>query len=240
MLAKFYLDFANAILNGQECDKKLLPFDYNLNFPLAVNKQYKEIAQQILKGDKNGKVKVNSYKKVKMLADGIKYGNSICMDNCAHALSYAQSEIAVAQIKKLLIDPLVKQYVKKLFIYSLIADGHKEKIYYVTNDIFSVVKPHKFSFEKNGYGQVIFCGYAIAVAFACSYSIDCTQKLGKSTQEIYQKYYSQMVECKLEAQEIAAIILHYGKYQIFKDINFLCTCLNIEKERIEKFIKTEN
>ena len=232
----YYLDFAKNCTNEQSSLQSFLPFDYTIEFPAYLSKKYRDKAKTLLSGNKSGKIEIKNEKAIKMLCDGVLYGNDECAELCSQALSYGKTDGVFRQIRKLLLMPKITNITKRFFVYALLLNGEKNRFGVVINNMYKQIKPAKFSFSQKGFGEVVYSAYAAAFAWAISWNILEPEKVILVTKKLYKNYYHQMIEDNLNADEITAIILVSCAFPVIGNVDIICQSLGIKKSKIKKYI----
>lgn len=236
-LYKGMLGISKKYINNNEVFQCFLPYYYFVLFPPLILNRYKEKAENLLNGNKSGKIEIKSQKNIKMLCDGILYGDDQCVELCSQVLSQSKSEEVRKHVKQLLLNPTVSNITKRFLVYALLLNGEKQKFGVVINNFYKQIKPAKFTFGSKGFGKVIYSAYSAAFAWAISWNIIEPEKVVFVAKELHKNFYYQMLEDNLNADEITAIILSSCGFPVISNLDILCSSLGIEKNKIKKYIK---
>jgi hypothetical protein len=109
--------------------------------------------------------------------------------------------------KRVLLDPEVKEPLKRLLIYLLVMKGHKGRLGITGGALYVDFSPAKTICEKKPDGALYFSSYALCVSKIVFYDIEDIDRVATVCDRIYQVLSPIISESDVTNEELAGLIL---------------------------------
>ncbi len=232
-IMEFFIEFCPLLIDKDEKALKLLPLEYNKEIPKKVTKKYQAKIrdlvvnpQKIITSTKNKKVK-------NALEWAVLHGDDRASRDAVYVLSTLDNDYAIRFLKDALIDPEVKDDVKRVIIYALIVKGYKDKFSLVAGSFFVKIKPRKLLCEKAIPSGVYLSAYALCMARVAFWEGDGLDKIAESTDKIFKKLQNKITDSEVTNEELAGLILSECKYAWCKKDSDVTKFFDVSKSKLE-------
>lgn len=234
---KYYLDFAIKIFRGGEDKEKLLPLSYEKEIPHKIaTKYYKEI-KELAKSTDKSVLAMRKQEKRDLCIWAMKTGSDSVMRSALMVFSYADNKRFYGISQEILLDPDVKEPLKRLLTYVLIVKGHKKRTGAVQGGIMMEFTPRKLLCEKSPDGGLYLSAYALSVSKMISYDVDDLDRLSEACDEVYRAIGKTVTEAEVNNEEIAGLIVYLSGFEKYSKIKEVVKIFEVSEEKLEKLAK---
>jgi len=237
MVIKYYLDFAMSILIGEADSEKLLPLKYEKELPQKIAaKRCKKIKDLVKTPDK-----IPQAMKKREMRDlavwGMYYGSDSVMRSSILLLTSAGESFFRKVAQTALLDPDLKEPLKRLLIYVLAVQGHKKKTAVVAGGYYAEFTPRKLLAEKSADGGLYLSAYALALSKMAFYDVDDFDRIAAACDEVYLAFKGKVTEAEVNNEEIAALIVYLSGFEKYSKIKEAVKIFEVTNEKLERLAK---
>ena len=177
-----------------------------------------------------------------MLEWALLHGEGQTSRDAAFVLATAYTPFVKKLFLNSLIDPEVKDEVKRVIVYVLAVQGHKEKFGLVSGAFHSKIKFKRLLCEKEGDG-LYTSAYALCVARIVFWDAENVDKAAKMTDRVYKALKDKISVQDATNEELAALILSECEYKWCKTDRDVMNMFEISLDKLKKLknmVKGEN
>ena len=147
-------------------------------------------------------------------------------------------------VKQNLIRLDLSDEVKCATLYTLLANGYREKVSVLVNKFMVKFKPKKVFSEKDITANKYTAGYVLCLTKAVFSGITDYDKIAFTANKVYSKFRSVLDDESIDVTEISAIILLTCEFKLVSDVDRVCKLfganINKVKEVLEKIKGNKN
>lgn len=232
-IVKYYLDLADRLISGEQTAEKLLPLEYVKELPKKVVKKYCQKIQTIAKTLEKIEWAVRNDEMKNLLEWAVYHADGQTARDAVYILSSGYTPYAKKLLLSALLDPEVKEEIKRVIIYVLIVKGHKEKFGAVAGNFYVRIKPKKLACERKDDGAVYFSAYALCVARVAFWDGDGLDKVALITDKVYNKLKDKISDRDVTNEEIAALVVSECAFKWCKSDRDVMNFFEIEKQKLD-------
>lgn len=230
----YYLKSTEALLSGDKTLERYLPVKYEKELPQQVEKEYCELLKKLTAEP----LKMEFYIKDKRVRQAIEWGifcgSEQAPKDAVFALSNAYGKYAKELIRKTLLDPEIKEEIKRVLIYVSIVSGVKEKFGVTVGSFYLKIKPKKLKCERADDGAIYFSAYALCMARMVFFEAENLDRIGKEIDKIYLKLSKVISEAEVSNEELAALLVSECEFKWIKKDNDVMKLFEITAEKLKK------
>lgn len=233
---KYYASLVKRLKEGDETAIKLLPLKYVKDLPKKVTDSYKKELKKIynsaLSGDKV------SVKNLREIAEWCFISGET--ENAKKAL-FSLAIFYPVHFEEIIKNNLIRSdlldEVKCANLYTLLANGYRDKVSVLVNKFMIKFKPKKVFSEKDLSANKYTAGYVLCLTKAVFSGLTDYDKIAFVSNKLYTKYRNVLDGDDIDVAEVSAIILLKCNFK-FVDLEKVCKMfgaeINIVKQILEK------
>lgn len=232
-IARHYLSLAEQLIEENQNAVKMLPFEYVKELPKKTAEKYSEKVKELINAPEKISVSLKNAQTKKILEWALINGEGQTSRDAAFVLATAYTPFVKKLFLNSLIDPEVKDEVKRVIIYVLAVKGHKEKFGLVSGAFHSKIKFRKLLCEKDGDG-LYTSAYALCVARIVFWDAENVDKAAKMTDRVYKALKDKISAQDATNEELAALILSECEYKWCKTDRDVMNMFEISLDKLNK------
>lgn len=233
VVVKFYLELVGRLMEKDVQAEKLLPLEYIKELPEKVAKKYASKVQGAAKTMEKTEWAVRNKEMREILEWALYHSDGQTARDAVYILSSAFTPYSKKLLLDALIDPEVKEDVKRVIIYVLIVKGHKEKFGAVAGNFYVKIKPKKTAFTSRADGAIYHSAYALCVARVAFWDSENLELVGSVADKVYKALVGKINERDFSNEEIAALIVSECKFKWCKNDKEIMSFFNIENQKFQ-------
>ena len=233
-ITAYYLDLAKRLQAGDEKAKKLLPLKYVKELPKNLSAKRATSICGALKTPEKMHALTKSKENRDLYIWGMLYGSDEVMRASVLVLSSTSTRNFKKLIEPFLLNPEVRDELKRLLIYLLIVKGDKSKIGVVSGCFYTSFNPSKLKCEKDCGESLYLSAYALCMSKILFYDLEDYNKVAVQTERVYKAFNGIITESEVTNEELAGFILYNCKYDKFKKLNDAKKLFDISNYKFEK------
>lgn len=235
-ILRFYAKLSLDLKGGDEKAKKLLPLKYVKDLPQKIKDSYKRELKRICDGAVKGeKVNVSRLKEIAEWC--FVSGNAEYTKKALFSLAMFYP----VHFEKIVKDNLVRldltEEIKCATLYTLLANGYREKISVLVNKFMVKFKPKKILSEKDVTANKYTAGYALCLTKAVFSALTDYDKIAFTTNKIYSKYRDVLDDEGIDVNEVSAVILLTCKFKLVRDENKVCKLFGANVDKVKEILE---
>ena len=232
-VARYYAGLSELLSAGDIDAQKLLPLEYVKELPKTVVKQYKKRLRELASTPEKAEFAIKKEEVKRMVEWAVYCAESETARDAAYLLSLSNSQYSKRLVEDVLLDPEVKEEIKRILVYMLVMRGYKGKIAAVAGSFYVKTRPKKLQCEREPSGGVYFSAYGLCVARALFWDAENVDKIAKQADKIYNSLKGKIRPSEVTNEEIAALILSECKFKWCKSDKDVLNIFAIEKRRLD-------
>ncbi len=232
-IARYYMSLTEQIIDGNQTAIKMLPFEYVKELPKKVAEKYTEKVRELINSPEKISLALKNSQTKKMLEWALLHGEGQTSRDSAFVLATGYTPFVKKLFLNSLIDPEVKDEVKRVIIYVLAVKGYKEKFGLVSGAFHSKIKFKKLLCEKEGDG-LYTSAYALCVARIVFWDAENVDKAGDVTDKVYKALKDKISAQDVTNEELAALILSECNYKWCKTDKDVMNMFEISLDKLKK------
>ena len=155
---------------------------------------------------------------------------------CVFILSQIDTDYTRELIKNCLLDPEIKDEIKRMMMYVLIMMGDVKKISVTIKGFYMNIKPRELPCKKDPAGMVFYSGYALCLSRLIFSESSDFDKLAFATDKVYKKLKDKQYDFEIDKESVAVLIVCESKINKEKNTSHLLELFGAKKENYKRLL----
>ncbi len=237
LIVYYYLQLAKRLVGGDTSEEKLFPLKYEKELPKRAVKKFETVIKKLVDAPLKIVSELKKEEVRKIVEWGLCLGQEQTARQCAFILSVDNSKYSKDLIKSTLMNSEVKEEVKRVLIYLLIASGDKEKFGVTAGNFYIKIRPKRLVCEKLEDGSFYLATYALCMARIAFWEVDNLDVVAKTTDRIYKKFSGVISSAEVSNEELAGLVISECKFSSVKSNKDVTKLFEISLNKLTKLQK---
>ena len=236
IIIKYYIDLAISLVSGEGDKNKLLPLKYVKEIPQKIADKWSRKIKELVKSPLKIPMAIKKKETRDILYWGMCYGEEAEMRASVFLLSLIEPKGYTKMVQNVLIDPDIKDTLKRLLIYSMIVKGHRAKTAVVGGGYYVEFTPANVDASKDS-NPLYFTAYALCMSKMVFYEVEDFEKIAKFSNEVYKRLKDTVTSAEATNEEVAGLIVTLCEFEKYGTIDCVAEIFGTTVKNIKRLKK---